>query len=300
MIEVKNLSISYKSIKAVDNVSFSVKKGEIFGMIGPNGAGKTSTIECIEGLRKPDLGTISVLGLSPQHDRYKLYELIGVQLQETSYQDRAKVWEICKLFSSPYKNPRPYEKLLKDFGLYEKKGEYVSKLSGGQKQRLSIILALIPNPKIVFLDELTTGLDPQARHLMWNLIKGLKKDGITIFMTTHFMEEAENLCDRIAIMNKGKIEAIDTAENLIEIYGLEERMVFSSNIANLEALKKVDGVKSVEKIGKEITVYGIGKNFLGNLVSYLQKEECNYDDLRVIKPRLEDVFLKLTGYKIEG
>lgn len=300
MIEVKNLSISYKNIKAVDNVSFSVEEGEIFGMIGPNGAGKTSVIECIEGLRKPDSGTISVLGLNPQSDRKKLYELIGVQLQETSYPDKVKVWEICKLFSSSYKNPMPYEKLLQDFGLYEKRGEYVSKLSGGQKQKLTVILSLIPNPRIVFLDELTTGLDPQARRMMWDLIKGLNRNGITVFMTTHFMDEAEYLCNRIAIMNKGKIEALDTSENLVKAYGLEEKIIFSSNIDNLDVLKKVDEVKRVEKNQEEINVYGVGKNLLGNLVSCLQKEGYNYNDMRVVKPNLNDVFMKLTGYKIEN
>lgn len=159
IIEVEDLVVEYKGVQVVDHVSFSVEEGEIFGMIGPNGAGKTTTIECIEGIRENYSGSIRVLGLNPKVDRKKLYNLIGVQLQETSYQDKIKVWEICKMFSSFYANPLPYESLLNDFGLYDKVNSYVSKLSGGQRQKLAIILALIANPKIIFLDELSTGLD---------------------------------------------------------------------------------------------------------------------------------------------
>ena len=226
VVEVRSLCKNYGSVRAVDGISFDVKDNEIFCMVGPNGAGKTTTIECIEGLRKPDSGEIRVLGLEPYREKEKLYQLIGVQLQETSYQDSIKVWEICQLFSSFYKNPLSYEELLKKFELYEKKNSYVSKLSGGQRQKLSIILALIPNPEIVFLDELTTGLDPQARRSMWTFIKGLREEGRTIFLTTHYMEEAEYLSDRVAIMYHGHIVALDTPKNLIEKSEIEEKIIF--------------------------------------------------------------------------
>lgn len=300
IIEVKDLVVEYKGVQAVDHVSFSVEEGEIFGMIGPNGAGKTTTIECIEGLRENYSGSIHVLGYDPKTERKKLYDLVGVQLQETSYQDRIKVWEICRMFSSFYANPLPYEKLLNDFGIYDKVNSYVSKLSGGQRQKLAIILALISNPQIIFLDELSTGLDPQARRSMWDLIKGLQKDGKTIYMTTHFMDEAEYLCDRISIMNKGKVVAIDTAENLIKMFGLEEMVVFKSDDLNLEELEKIEGVTLVERRGSEVYARGRGTNLIHNVVNHLSNRQIAYSSLKVVQPTLEDVFLKITGMKSEG
>ncbi|MFU2158285.1 ABC transporter ATP-binding protein [Caldisericum sp. AR60] len=299
-IAVQNLTKDYGTLRAVDGISFDINEGEIFGMVGPNGAGKTTTIECIEGLRKPDGGTISVLGLEPYKEREKLYELIGVQLQETSYDPKIKVWEICNLFSSFYSNPLPYSELLDKFELTEKRNSYVSRLSGGQKQKLSIILALVSNPKIVFLDELTTGLDPQARHSMWELIKGLRDEGRTVFLTTHYMEEAEYLCDRVAIMDHGKIVALDTPRNLIESSGIEERIIFEGDVSNIEELKSIKGVLDVLRNQSEIIVYGKGRDFLQNVVSYLQAKGTNYKNLQTKTPNLEDVFLKLTGRKYEG
>lgn len=298
IVEVKELVKCYRDIKAVDRVSFAIQENEIFAMIGPNGAGKTTTIECIEGLKKPDSGSIEVLGLDPRRDRKRLYELIGVQLQEASYPDRLKVWEICKLFSTFYKDVLPYGKLLEKFELYKKRNAYISKLSGGQKQKLSIILALISKPKIIFLDELTTGLDPQARRTMWGLIKGLQKEGMTVFLTTHYMEEAEYLCDRVAIINYGKIIALDTVRNLINSSGIEEVVIFKARQVNLEALRKVEGVDTVKVSGNEFIVSGKGKNLLINVVSFLQKEANDYSDLKIKKANLEDVFLKLTGHPI--
>ncbi|HZG59416.1 MAG TPA: ABC transporter ATP-binding protein [Anoxybacillus sp.] len=300
IIEVKDLVVEYKGVRVVDHVSFSVEEGEIFGMIGPNGAGKTTTIECIEGIRENYSGSIRVLGLNPQVDRKKLYNLIGVQLQETSYQDKIKVWEICKMFSSFYANPLPYESLLNDFGIYDKVNSYVSKLSGGQRQKLAIILALIANPKIIFLDELSTGLDPQARRSMWDLIKGLQKDGKTIYMTTHFMDEAEYLCNRIAIMDKGKVVAVDTVENLIKRFGLEETVVLKSDELNLDEIERIEGVTSLERKGSEVYVKGRETNLVHNILSYLSNNQIGYSDLKVIQPALEDVFLKITGKKSEG
>jgi len=298
IVEVKELVKCYRDIKAVDRVSFAIQENEIFAMIGPNGAGKTTTIECIEGLKKPDSGSIEVLGLDPRRDRKRLYELIGVQLQEASYPDRLKVWEICKLFSTFYKDVLPYEELLEKFELYKKRNAYISKLSGGQRQKLSIILALISKPKIIFLDELTTGLDPQARRTMWGLIKGLQKEGMTVFLTTHYMEEAEYLCDRVAIINYGKIIALDTVRNLINSSGIEEVVIFKARQVNLEALRKVEGVDTVKVSGNEFIVSGKGKNLLINVVSFLQKEANDYSDLKIKKANLEDVFLKLTGHPI--
>ncbi|BDG33669.1 MULTISPECIES: ABC transporter ATP-binding protein [Bacillales] len=300
IIEVEDLVVEYKGVQVVDHVSFSVEEGEIFGMIGPNGAGKTTTIECIEGIRENYSGSIRVLGLNPKVDRKKLYNLIGVQLQETSYQDKIKVWEICKMFSSFYANPLPYESLLNDFGLYDKVNSYVSKLSGGQRQKLAIILALIANPKIIFLDELSTGLDPQARRSMWELIKGLQKDGKTIYMTTHFMDEAEYLCNRIAIMDKGKVVAVDTVENLIKRFGLEETVVFKADELNLDEIERIAGVTSLERRGSEVCVKGREINFVNNILNYLGNNQIRYRDLKVIQPSLEDVFLKITAEKSEG
>jgi ABC-2 type transport system ATP-binding protein len=295
IIEVKDLIVDYKGKRAVDSINFSVKEGEIFGMIGPNGAGKTSTIECIEGLKEGYSGTISILGLNPKTDRKKLYNLIGVQLQETSYQDKIKVWEICKLFSSFYKNPLSYEKLLHDFELHDHLNSYVSKLSGGQKQKVSIILSLISNPKIVFLDELTSGLDPQARRSMWELIKGLRNRGITIYMTTHFMEEAEYLCDRISIMKSGRIVAIDTVNNLINSYKLEEKIMFSSSNLNTDGFKGIEGVNKIEKNGNDVIIHGQGINLLSHVINYLNTNHVVYSNLQIAKPNLEDVFLKING-----
>jgi len=283
IVEVKELVKCYRDIKAVDRVSFAIQENEIFAMIGPNGAGKTTTIECIEGLKKPDSGSIEVLGLDPRRDRKRLYELIGVQLQEASYPDRLKVWEICKLFSTFYKDVLPYEELLEKFELYKKRNAYISKLSGGQRQKLSIILALISKPKIIFLDE---------------LIKGLQKEGMTVFLTTHYMEEAEYLCDRVAIINYGKIIALDTVRNLINSSGIEEVVIFKARQVNLEALRKVEGVDTVKVSGNEFIVSGKGKNLLINVVSFLQKEANDYSDLKIKKANLEDVFLKLTGHPI--
>lgn len=295
VIEVNNLIKNYGKIKAVDGVSFDVNEGEIFGMVGPNGAGKTTTIECIEGLRKPDEGIINVLNLNPSTDREKFYEKVGVQLQETNYQDKIKVYEICELFASLYKKPLNYTDLLKRFGLYDFKNGFVMKLSGGQKQKLSIILALISNPEIIFLDEITTGLDPKARRDMWEIVKELKDEGKTIFLTTHYMEEAEFLCDRVAIIDKGKIVELDTPEKLIEKSGIEDMISFETKDINIEELKKVKGVNEVSFKNGEVTIYGRGEDLLKEVVDYLYLNRIYFKNLKTKKPNLEDTFLKFTG-----
>lgn len=216
IIQVNHLSVKYRDIIAVDDVSFEVRENEIFGMIGPNGAGKTSLIEAIEGLRDTSSGEISILEMNPKADRIKLYNQIGVQLQQTSYPDQAKVEDICKLFSSFYDNPFPYDRLLSDMRLDRQRKTYINKLSGGEKQKLSILLSLLGSPKIVFWDELTTGLDPLARHEVWDMIREYKRDGLTIVLITHFMDEIENLCDRVALMKAGKMIYIGTPKEVIE------------------------------------------------------------------------------------
>ena len=211
VIEVSAVRKTYGRTVAVDEASFEVNEGEIFGLIGPNGAGKTTTMECIEGLRKPDRGAISVLGLDPFRQVYKLQERIGVQLQQAQLQKRIKVWEAVDLWASLYrKKAIDGERLLEQLGLTDKRDAWFMNLSGGQKQRLFIALALINDPEVVFLDELTTGLDPQARRAIWDLVRGIRERGKTVFLTTHLMEEAERLCDRVAIIEHGRIIDIDT------------------------------------------------------------------------------------------
>ncbi len=300
VIEVKGLVKKYKRVTAVNEVSLSVNEGEIFGIIGPNGAGKTTTIECIEGLKKPDSGSVSVLGLDPLKERKKLYTMIGVQLQETSYQNKIKVWEVCKLFSSLYKKVLPYESLLKDFGIYEKRDSYVSKLSGGQKQAVSIVLALIPNPKIVFLDEITTGLDPKARRNVWKMIKALKTKGKTVFMTTHYMEEAENLCDRICFMKSGKIKALGTVNELINDANLETRVTFKAISLNLEEMRTINSIDNVKEDDGRYIVYGRSEKIIKGIMDYLTSKKIEYSELSIKKPNLEDVYLNIMKEPLEG
>ena len=216
MIEVKNLTLRYGGVMAVSDVSFRVNKHEIFGIVGLNGAGKSSLVECLSGIQEFFDGVVRIDGLNPLTEREKLNRMTGIQLQETSYPSKAKVKEVCELFTAMYENPINYNKLLKLMGLSEKKNAYVSKLSGGQRQKLSILLALLPNPKIIFLDELTTGLDPLARREMWQIIKNLQEKGMTIVLISHFMDEVEMLCDRVAVMDKGKIVAMGSIPEIIK------------------------------------------------------------------------------------
>ncbi len=203
-INVSNLSKSYAGVKVIEGINFSVSRGEVFGLLGANGAGKSTTIECILGTRKHDEGDATVLGMNPQIERKKLYERVGVQFQEANYQDKITVSELCEVTQSLYRTSLDYRDLLKQFGLSDKLKSPVSELSGGQKQRLFIVLALIPDPEVVFLDELTTGLDARARRDVWKCLSDLKSKGLTILLTSHFMDEVETLCDKILILNKGK------------------------------------------------------------------------------------------------
>ena len=301
VVEVENLRRAYGQLVAVDAVSFEVRAGEIFGMVGPNGAGKTTTIECIEGLRRPDGGRVRVLGLDPQRDAYALQPRIGVQLQESALQDRIKVWEALDLVASFYPRSVDWEPLLEQLGLADRRSASFAKLSGGQKQRLFVGLALVSDPEVVFLDELTTGLDPQARHAMWDLVRGIRDQGKTIFLTTHFMEEAERLCDRVAIMDQGRIVALDSPANLIRGLGDESRVVFSAEGEFAAAeLERLPSVTRVESAGDGFVVYGQGDRLLPEVVNALSTARLRFRELHTEQSTLEDVFLALTGRRMRG
>lgn len=299
IIEVNNLHKSYGKLKAVDGISFDVKRGEIFGIVGPNGAGKTTTIECIEGLRNFNKGEISVLNLNPIKDRIDFRNRVGMQLQESSLPARLKVWEIIDLYASFYNKSLNQKGLLEKFGLIEKKNSYFSKLSGGQKQRLFIILALLNDPDVIFLDEITTGLDPQARRAMWKMMLEIKNSGKTILLTTHFMEEAEYLCDRVAIIDNGHIIALDTTENLIKnLNGYVQISFLVKKDFDIKILESLNGITDTKIIDNKIIIHGNGKNILLDVVNLLSESKIDFTNLNMKQPNLEDVFLELTGHEM--
>ncbi|RME80128.1 MAG: ABC transporter ATP-binding protein [Caldilineae bacterium] len=295
-IIVEHLQKRYGEVEAVADISFQVEAGEIFGMVGPNGAGKTTTIECMEGLRRQDGGTIRILDMDPQEQGPALRERIGVQLQEAALPPRLKVWEACDLFASFYSHTVPWPPLLEKLGLAEKRDSYVGKLSGGQRQRLFIVLALLNDPEVVFLDELTTGLDPQARRTMWELVREIRDQGKTLFLTTHFMDEAERLCDRVAIIDRGRLIALDSPENLIRSLNAEHRIIFTVN-GNFpaERFASLPGVARLEQVGERVILYGRGDMPVSRVVQALESSHVAFRDLRTEQPNLEDVFLALTG-----
>lgn len=303
VITVEGLRKYYSSVKAVDNVTFQVRKNEIFGMVGPNGSGKTTTIECIEGLRHPDEGRLSVLGLNPQRDTYELRERTGAQLQSSNLPNRMRVEEALNLFSSFYSQASDWRPLLEELGLSDKRRALYGQLSGGQKQRLFVALALINRPEIVFLDELTTGLDPQARHATWDLVREIQGRGATVFLTTHFMEEAERLCDRVAILDHGRIIALDTPENLVSQLGMGTRIIFQVNKRDTAAFQParigaIEGVRRVEQQGEEVVVYGQGDGLISAVILALENVRLPIHNLRTEQANLEDAFLALTGHAI--
>jgi ABC-2 type transport system ATP-binding protein len=299
IVQVEGLQKIYGKTVAVDRITFEVGEGEIFGMVGPNGAGKTTTIECLEGLRRPDKGMVRVLGVDPQIESQVLRERTGMQLQQSNLPDRMKVWEALDLYASFYSKAADWEKLLIQLGLEEKRNTPFAKLSGGQKQRLFIALALLPDPQLVFLDELTTGLDPQARHAIWDLVREVHLRGKTVLLTTHFMEEAERLCDRVAILDHGRIVAMDTPAALIRSLGTEERVVFTLDRALPESFeKKLSEAVRVEVEGERVTVHGkTGRKapLVSEVVNLLSEEGVPFRELRTEQSNLEDVFLTLTG-----
>jgi ABC-2 type transport system ATP-binding protein len=300
VIEVSGIRKTYGQLVAVDDVSFTVNDGEIFGLIGPNGAGKTTTMECIEGLRTRDRGTISVLGLDPFRDVYKLQERIGVQLQQAQLQKRIKVWEAVDLWASLYrKQTVDGERLLEQLGLADKRNAWFMTLSGGQKQRLFIALALIHEPEVVFLDELTTGLDPQARRAIWGLVTGIRGRGTTVFLTTHLMEEAERLCDRVAIIEHGRLIEVGTPDALVRKHCPERAVVFTSDDVNLaERMQQLGTLERSETSEGTYTIRGEGDDFVTEVINHVAREGIRVRGFRTVIPTLEDVFLRLTGHGI--
>ncbi len=300
VIQASGVRKSYGATVAVEEVSFEVNEGEIFGLIGPNGAGKTTTMECIEGLRRPDRGRISVLGLDPFKDVYKLQERIGVQLQQAQLQKRIKVWEAVDLWASLYqKKAIDGQRLLEQLGLGPKRNAWFMDLSGGQKQRLFIALALINDPEVVFLDELTTGLDPQSRRAIWELVRGIRERGKTVFLTTHLMEEAERLCDRVAIIEHGRIIDIDNPLNLVKRHCAERTVVLATDSPLAEErFRAIPGVDAVIRSDSQFTIRGRGDDLVTEVIHCLSENRIRVSDFRTILPNLEDVFLKLTGRSI--
>ena len=300
VIEVSSIRKTYGETVAVSDVSFAVNDGEIFGLIGPNGAGKTTTMECVEGIRRPDSGGISVLGLDPVRDAYELQERIGVQLQQAQLQKRIKVWEAAELWTTLYKRPRAVgDQLLEQLGLADKRNAWFMTLSGGQKQRLFIALALINDPEVVFLDELTTGLDPQARRKIWDLVRGIRERGKTVFLTTHLMEEAERLCDRVAIMDHGRIIDIDTPQALVSKYCPQRSVTVKTVDPHAHAsLERIPRVTAVSQRDSQFTVSGSGDSFITDVIRCLSENRISVTDFRTETPNLEDVFLEITGHSL--
>jgi ABC-2 type transport system ATP-binding protein len=300
VIQVFGIRKTYGPTVAVDEITFEVNDGEIFGLIGPNGAGKTTTMECIEGMRTPDRGVISVLGLDPFRQIYKLQDRIGVQLQQAQLQKRIKVWEAVDLWASLYqKKAIDGESLLEQLGLTEKRNTWFMNLSGGQKQRLFIALALINDPEVVFLDELTTGLDPQARRAIWELVRGIRERGKTVFLTTHLMEEAERLCDRVAIMERGRIIDIDTPERLVARHCPERSVIVATDDPQAEQhFRTIPRVEEITCKETRFTIRGRGDEFVTEVIHCLSENRIRVSDFRTLLPNLEDVFLKLTGHSI--
>jgi ABC-2 type transport system ATP-binding protein len=294
IIDVEHLKKVYGQLIAVKDVSFQVAEGEIFGLLGPNGAGKTTLVECLQGLRQADSGHISVIGLDPRSQSGVLRRRIGSQLQESALPDRIKVWEALDLFGSVTDKSVDWKSLLEQWGLAEKKKSSFGSLSGGQRQRLFIALALVNHPQVIFLDEMTTGLDPAARHVAWDLIRAIRNNGTTVVLVTHFMDEAEELCDRLAIIDHGIVVAMDSPARLIAAHAGNIMVRFTCDNPDLTWLNKVKFVQRVQRNGNHVEVEGNGPVVV-HISSALLSHGIEPFDLRTIQPSLEDVFLKLTG-----
>jgi ABC-2 type transport system ATP-binding protein len=299
VISVSDLAKAYGAVVAVDGVSLEVRRGEIFGLIGPNGAGKTTTMECLQGIRKPDRGTISVLGLDPVRGAAMLRQRIGVQHQEAQLQKRIKVQEAIDLWAALYPRVVDTDELLAKLGLEAKRNAWFMSLSGGQKQRLFIALALIHDPEIVFLDELTTGLDPQARRAIWELVRGIRERGKTVFLTTHLMEEAERLCDRVALIEHGRVIESGTPAELVRRHCPERTVVFTCADGSVtEQLGGFATFASARSEGYTHTLHGEGDDFVTEVIHGIARSGIQVSGFRTVSPTLEDVFLKLTGNAI--
>ncbi|MFD4757971.1 ATP-binding cassette domain-containing protein [Streptomyces sp. NPDC058439] len=294
IIEVNAVHKAYAGRPAVDGVSFAVDEGEIFGILGPNGAGKTTTVECIEGLRVPDSGTVRVAGLDPVADHDRVTKLLGAQLQESELQPKLTVAEALELYSAFYPDPADWRALAERLGLHTMYGTRFAKLSGGQKQRLSIALALIGNPRVVVLDELTTGLDPRARRDTWKLIEDVRENGVTVLLVTHFMEEANRLCDRVAVIDKGKVVALDTPSGLVSRAGSATVISFTpAQPLDPTELDSLPGAVSVEQKNGRIVIQGSDET-VNAVISLLARHRITAHQLRVSEATLDDAFLDLT------
>ncbi len=299
VVHVAALRKHYGRVRAVEDVTFDVHEGEIFGLIGPNGAGKTTTLECVEGLRAPDAGTITVLGLDPRRDATALLQRAGVQLQESQLQKRITVREAVWLWASLYPRPVDGTRLLEQLGLLEKQHAWFMTLSGGQKQRLFIALALIHDPEIVFLDELTTGLDPQARRAIWDLVSGIRARGKTVVLTTHLMEEAERLCDRVAIIDAGRVVDVGTPAALVARHCPERNVsIVTDDPRAADLLGACRSVRLVERGDRTLLVHGTSADLLDEVVRCLAEHDVRISDLQSRTASLEDVFLRLTGHAV--
>jgi ABC-2 type transport system ATP-binding protein len=302
VIVVEGLRKHYGQVRAVDDVSFDVDQGEIFGLIGPNGAGKTTTLECVEGLRVPDAGHIRIFGLDPVRDAAALQPRVGVQLQEAHLQKRITVWEAVDLWASLYRQPVDGTRLLGQLGLQDKRHAWFMTLSGGQKQRLFIALALIHDPEVVFLDELTTGLDPQARRAIWELIRGIRARGKTVVLTTHLMEEAERLCDRVAIIDHGRVIDVGTPEALVRRHCPERGVAITTD--DPRAAPLLAGCRSVSRVepgaGRSLLVHGATEDLLDDVLACLTINGVHVTGVQSQTATLEDVFLRLTGHSIRS
>jgi ABC-2 type transport system ATP-binding protein len=292
-VTVEHLVKKYGHLVAVNDVSLSIHEGEIFGIIGPNGAGKTTTVECISGLRAPDSGSIRVYGLSPQKDRNKIREFVGVQLQESALPPRIKVREVVKLFASFYSNPLDPDQLLEALGIEQIVNSSFKNLSGGQKQRVSVALALVGNPKLAILDELTTGLDPEARREIWSLIENMRDRGVTVILVTHFMDEAERLCDRLALINRGTVTALDTPEAIAAKAGGSRVRFVPSQPVDDATLRAIPGVNEIERKERYVTVTGTG-DLAAALINTLATIGVRVSEVEARSGNLDDAFIKLT------
>ncbi|MHA6793355.1 ABC transporter ATP-binding protein [Pseudonocardia bannensis] len=300
VIEVRDLHKRYGDHVAVHDVSFAVEEGEIFGILGPNGAGKTTTVECIEGLRTPDGGTIRVLGLDPQRDGDELRRAVGVQLQDSKLPERMTVGEAVALYASFHPDPADGDELLDRLGLAARRRTRFGALSGGQQQRLAIVLALIGRPRIAVLDELTTGLDPRSRRRTWELVEQIRAEGVTVLLVTHVMEEAERLCDRIALIDAGRVVAIDSPAGLVERVQAPQRIRFHPSEPIPDALLlALPEVTAVEQRDGRVEVSGTG-DVLAAVTSTLARRRIVVAELRITQARLDDAFVALTGTTEEG